>query len=398
MSKKMVLIGLALIIAVSAGFYLHRQKLQKQQASSAFQNEIITVGRRDLSEVVSGDGKVVFSKNGGIYPAYKATVQKILCQAGAKVKKGDLLMVLTSDTLKSSWVDAEHKYQTAKLNLAQAEKELERQKTLFKVQGTTIDELEAAQNNVDLCRVSLSEARSNLELLTETTDEANFVGDDHRTIMIRAPFDGEVAWVEVRVGQTVSAIGSNSSDSSSNNLLLYLVAEGSLEVQATVDETDIDQVKAGQKAKVTLNDLNQTELYGTVTEVGSYGTEDAGVIVFPIKIRLDQVRDVIIRPQMTADVTIQITSKPNALAIPSSAVLNVRGKTMVKKVTGPKAELVEVELGEANASYVEILSGLEEGDRIIANPKAASATRKDANGQSKQGRNMRRGPGLPPPM
>lgn len=398
MSKKMVVIGLAFMIAVSAGFYLYRQNLQKQQASPALQNEIIRVERRDLSEVVSGDGKVAFSKNGGIYPAYKATVQQILCQAGAKVKKGDLLMVLTSDTLKSSWVEAEHKYQTAKLNLAQAEKELERQKILYQVQGTTIDELETAQNNVDLCRVALSEARSNLELLTETTDEANFVGDDHRTIMIRAPFDGEVAWVEVKVGQTVSAIGSNSSDSSSNNLLLYLVAEGSLEVEATVDETDIDRVKAGQKAKVTLNDLNQTELYGTVIEVGSYGTEDAGVIVFPVKIRLDQVRDVIIRPQMTADVTIYITSKPNALAIPSSAVLNVRGKTMVKKVTGPKVELVEVELGQANASYVEVLFGLAEGDRIIANPKATSATKKSANSQSTLRRNLRGGPGLPPRM
>ncbi|NLY75171.1 MAG: efflux RND transporter periplasmic adaptor subunit [Firmicutes bacterium] len=389
MSKKKVVMGLVLVIAVGAGFYLHRQKLQKQQASSALQNEIIRVERRDLSEIVSGDGKVVFSKNGGIYPAYKATVQKILCQAGAKVKKGDLLMVLTSDALKSSWVDAEHKYQTAKLNLARAEKELERQKILYEVQGTTIDELETAQNNVELYRVALSEARSNLELLTETTDEANFVGDDHRTIMIRAPFDGEVAWVEVKVGQTVSAIGSSSSDSSSNNLLLYLVAEGSLEVEATVDETEIDRVKAGQKAKVTLNDLNQTELYGTVTEVGSYGSEDAGVIVFPVKIRLDRVRDVIIRPQMTADVAIYITSKPNALAIPSGAVLKLGGKTMVKKVTGPKIELVEVELGAANASYVEVLSGLEEGDPIIANPKAAPAAKKSVNGQPERGRNIR---------
>lgn len=386
MSKKMVVIGLVLMIAVSAGFYLYRQKLQKQQASSALQNEIVRVERRDLSEIVSGDGAVVFSKNGGIYPAYKATVQKILCQAGAKVKKGDLLMVLTSDALKSSWVEAEHKYQTAKLNLAQAQKELERQKTLYKVQGTTIDELETAQNNVDLYRISLSEAHSNLELLTETTDEANFVGSDHRTIMIRAPFDGEVAWVEVKVGQTVSAIGSNSSDSSSNNLLLYLVAEGSLEVEATVDETDIDQVKAGQKAKVTLNDLNQTELYGTVTEVGSYGTEDAGVIVFPVKIQLDQVRDVIIRPQMTADVAIYITSKPNTLAIPSSAVLKLRGKTMVKKVTGPKAELVEVELGQANASYAEVLSGLAEGDRILVIPKDAQTTPPSSNRRPRPGR------------
>lgn len=398
MSKRMVVIGLVLIIAVVTGFYLYHRKIQKQQASMALRDEIVRVERKDLSETVDGDGDVVFSKNGGIYPAYKATVQKINCQAGDKVKKGDLLMVLTSDTLKSSLVEAEYKYQTAKLNLSKAQKDLERIKTLYQAQGATIDELESAQSSVDLNRVSLNEASSNLELLTQTTDEANFVGSDHRTIMIRAPFDGEVAWVQVKPGQTVSAIGSNSSDSSSNNLLLYLVAEGSLEVEATVDETDIDQVKAGQKAKVILNDVNQTELYGTVSEVGSYGTDDSGVIVFPVRIRLDQVKDVNVRPQMTADVSIYITSKSDVLAIPSGAVLDVRGKTMVKKVNGSNTELIEVELGDTNSSYVEVLSGLQEGDRIMVIQKADTSTQNSSNSRSKQRRNMMGGMGGPPPM
>lgn len=399
MLKKLVIMGLIIMIAVTAGFYLHRRKIEKQKASVVIHNEIFRVERRDLSETVDGDGVVVFSKNGGIYPAYKATVQKINCRAGDKVKKGDLLMVLTSDTLKSSWVEAEHKYQTAKLNLSLAEKELEREKALYQVQGTTIDELENAQNSVALNEVSLREAVSNLELLTQTTDEANFIGSDHRTIMIRAPFDGEVAWVEVKPGQIVSAIGSSSSDSSSNNLLLNLVAEDSLEVEATVDETDIDQVKPGQKGKVILNDSNQTEVYGIVTEVGSYGSDDAGVVVFPVRVRLNKAR-VNVRPQMTADVSIYITSKPDVLAIPSSAIRNVRGKTMVKKVNGSNTELVEVELGEANSSYVEVLSGLVEGDQVIVTDKVTPSTQKSNNSRSQQRVNMVGGPrgmGGPPP-
>ena len=397
MSKKLIVLGLTSIIIMATGFYLYHQKLQKQQASTGIHSETVRVERKDLSETIEGDGTVVFSKNGGIYPAYKATVQKIHCQAGDKVKKGDLLMVLTSDTLKSSLVEAEYKYQTAKLNLSLAQKELERQKKLYQAQGATIDELESAQNSVDLNRVSLNEASSNLELLTQTTDEANFVGSDHRTIMIRAPFDGEVSWVEVKPGQTVSAIGSNSSDSSSNNLLLYLVAEDSLEVQATVDETDIDQVKAGQKAKVILNDANQTELYGIVTEVGSYGSEDSGVIVFPVRIRLEKV-NVTVRPQMTADVSIYITAKPDVLAIPSGAIMNVRGKTMVKKVSGANTELIEIELGDANGSYIEVRSGLDEGDQILVTQKADPATRNNSGSQSKQRGNMMGGPGGPPRM
>lgn len=368
MSKKLVVSGFIIILAVTAGIYLHKRELQKGKDSIAERNQIILVERRDLSETVDGDGVVVFSKNGGIYPAYKATVQKIHCHAGDKVKKGDLLMVLTSDTLQSSWVEAEHRYQMAQLNLSLAEKALERQKKLYEVQGTTLTELESAQNAVAQNRLSLQEAASKLELLTQTTDEANFIGEDHRTIMIRAPFNGEVAWIEAKLGQIVSAIGSSSSDSSSKNLLLYLVAEDSLEVEATVDETDIDLVKMGQKAKVILNDTNQTEIYGVVAEVGSYGSNDSGVIVFPVKIRLDKA-GVTVRPQMTADVSIYITFKPDVISIPKEAVLNIRGKTMVRKVARDGGGLTEVELGVASASYVEVLSGLKEGERISVIPK-----------------------------
>jgi RND family efflux transporter MFP subunit len=394
MHKKLVLIGMALVIIVGSGFYIYSRSRQKKRESLTLQEQIVRVERRDLSETVDGDGIVVFSKNGGIFPAYKATVQKIHCRAGDRVQKGDLLMVLTSDTLKSGWVEAEHRYQTAKLNLEQAQKNLERQNILFQAQGITIDELESAQNSVALNEVALREAASNLELLTQTTDEANFIGDDHRTIMIRAPFNGEVAWVEVKPGQIVSAIGSSSSDSSSN-LLLNLVAEDSLEIEATVDETDIDQVKSGQKAKVILNDAHQTEIYGIVTEVGSYGSDDSGVIVFPVKIRLEKA-GITIRPQMTADVSVFITSKPDVLAIPIGAIIKVNGKTMVKKATEAGNELVEVELGVVNAAYVEVRSGLNEGDLILIAHQEGRSTPSNSGGQPKRRRVIMGGPGRSP--
>jgi len=395
MSKKRLLIIIGLVVlSATTGYWIYHLKIQKAKEAAAALTEIVQVERRDLSETVEGDGEVVFSKNGGIYPAYAATVQKIYCQAGSKVKKGDLLMVLTSDTLKSDWVDTEYDYKKAKINLELARKELERQETLFKAQATTVDDLESAQNTVDLDRAALNQANSKLQLITQTTDKANYIGGDHRTILIRAPFNGEVAWVEVRPGQTVSAIGSNSNDSSSENLLLYLVAENSLEVEATVDETDINQVKPGQTAKVILNDTDQTELTGTVTQVGAYGTDDSGVIVFPVRIRLDGVK-VALRPQMTADISIYITSKRDVLAIPSAATLNIRGKTMVNKVAGKRTELTEVELGVKNATYVEVLAGLAEGDRIMVE-QSATQTQDSQNTRSDKKSQMMGGPGGPP--
>jgi macrolide-specific efflux system membrane fusion protein len=314
------------------------------------------------------------------------------CKAGDRVKKGDLLLVLTSDSLKTKWVEAELTYKKAKLDLSLDQKTLERQKELYKIQGTTIDELENAQNAVDVDKATLSSASETLQMLAQSSDSANYVGSDHRTILIRAPFSGKVAWVEVRPGQTVSAIGSNSSDDSSKNLLLYLVADNSLEVEATVDETDVDHVKPGQNAKVILNDDAQTELTGTVTQVGAYGTDDSGVIVFPVRIRINP-ENVVVRPQMTADVSIYITSNPNTLAVPATAIQDVRGKTMVQKMVGGKPELTEVEVGMKANSYIEIISGLNAGDQVMVMQPKTDTAQKSNNYQR---RNMMGGPGGPP--
>jgi macrolide-specific efflux system membrane fusion protein len=392
MQKKTIIIWTLIIVAaIGIGYWMVERHLQKEKAAAAGSFQIVQVERKDLSETVDGDGDVVFSKNGGIYPAYSATVQKVNCQAGSKVKKGELLMVLTSDTLKTKWVEAEYNYKKAKLDLSLAQKTLERERALYKIQGTTIDQLDSAQNNVDLDKAALSSAASEFEQLTQTPDYANYMGSDHRTILIRAPFDGQIAWVEVKPGQTVSAIGSNSSDASSNNLLLYLVADNSLEIEATVDETEINNVKPGQRAKVVLNDTAQTELSGTVMQVGAYGTSDSGVIVYPVRIRINDGK-IVVRPQMTADVSIYITENPNVLAIPVNAVLDIRGKTMVKKMVGGKPELTEVELGVKNVSYVEVRSGLQDGDQIMVASKETESTTQRSN---KQRRNMM-GPGGPP--
>lgn len=397
MSKKIIIWSLIILAVAGAGWWLVERHIEKEKAAAAGSFQIVRVERRDMSETVDGDGDIVFSQNGGIYPAYAATVQKVNCKAGDRVKKGDLLLVLTSDSLKTKWVEAELAYKKAKLSLSLDQKTLERQEKLFKIQGTTIDELESARNAVDVDKATLSSAAATLELLRQSPDSANFIGSDHRTIMIRAPFDGKVAWVEVRPGQTVSAIGSNSNDDSSKNLLLYLVADNSLEVEATVDETDIGHVKPGQTAKVILNDDAQTEIIGTVTQVGAYGEDDSGVIVFPVRIKINP-GNVIVRPQMTADVSIYITSNPNALVVPAGAILDIRGKTMVRKMVGRKPELTEVAIGMKNSSYVEILSGLTEGDQIMVIQKPMETMTKGTDDNRGRRRMMMGGPGGPPRM
>ncbi|HYH03431.1 MAG TPA: efflux RND transporter periplasmic adaptor subunit, partial [Bacillota bacterium] len=251
------------------------------------------------------------------------------------------------------WMTAENTVRKAEVNLSKAQKDLERVKLLYEAQGATIDDVETARQQVDLYREDLKLAQFSLEQLRKEPDGANFLAADHRKLWIKAPFEGVISKVDAKPGAKVTA----------DTLLLNIAADDSVEIVADVDESQINQVKTGQTASVILNDNDETEMSGTVTAIGKTGTEDAGVIVFPVTIRLPQTSK--INSGMSADVTIYITSRKNVLSIPVNAVVKKRGRDLVNVLRGKTVERVEVELGEVNEAYVEVLSGVQPRDRIL---------------------------------
>ncbi len=355
MSKKMIAgVSLLVLTGLVLGWWWWNTANRNRQAQTNSLAGTVVAERRDLSEKIDATGTVVTAQNGDIHPAYEATVQQINHRAGERVKKGDLLMVLDSSSLKEQWAAAEADVNKAKINLDQAQKELEQLNALFSAQGATVNEVEDARKQAALYQEELKLARFNLDQLREQPDGANQIAADHRKLWIRAPFDGAISWVSVKPGDKVAT----------GTLLLSLVPNGALEVEVSVDESEISRVKPGQKASIVLNDAAETELTGVVTRVGKTGSTESDVVVFPVTIQVDQASDKL-RPGMSADVTVQATETGNVLAIPANAVVERGGRTLVRlwDAAGPK--WVPVELGVRSGSYVEVLSGLNEGDRIL---------------------------------
>jgi RND family efflux transporter MFP subunit len=390
MPKKIVAGLIALVLtAGAAGYGIVRTVNKNRAANLANLYEMVTLEREDLSDTVDTTGTLAFSQNGKLYAAYNATVLQINHKVGDQVKKGDLLMVLDSSTLKASWMEAQNTYQKALYDLQLAEKNLTRDQILYKAQAITVDTLETAQNNVDTYRSDVEYDLFTLEKLKVNADGYSYLSPDHTKLLVKAPFDGVIAWIDVKTGETVKVASSTSSDST---LLLTMAADNSVIVTADVDESEIDKVKPGQKAIVTLNDKAETKLEGTVITVSKIGTTDNDVVVFTVEIKV-ALPPIKVNSGMTADVTIMVKARANRLAIPIKAVVERRGKKMVRVAQGSEVVYIPVALGEQVDTNVEVFSGLNEGDQVLIEKAISSSKSKNFKKGSR-----RKGMGGSPPL
>jgi HlyD family secretion protein len=208
----------------------------------------------------------------------------------------------------------------------------------------------------------------------------------------KAPIDGIIANLPVRVGQYVLA-------SFSTTPLLTIADMSEINVEVQVDETDIARVRAGQKARIRVDALGDQELEGVVSEVGRAALIRGGQALpdltpsgqeakdFKVVIKLINVTPEIrdrLRPGMSATATITTDTRENVIAVPPAALVerdaeevgeaaaSVNGQK--KRIQGVfivqnnRAVFRPVETGIPGEMEIEIVSGLEEGMEVIVGP------------------------------
>jgi len=232
-------------------------------------------------------------------------------------------------------IRAETQVAQAEYNLAKA------QETLAEIEaGSDPKELEVAQARVISAQASLEEAQAALEAAT----------------MI-APFDG-----------TIISVGAEVDDLVSSSIIVVILADLSdLEVQAIVDETDISLVEIGQDVEVTFDAFPGSRFWGQVLEVPLQGRLMQNILTYEVPVSLEGAEDVALKPGMTANLKIVVGRRENALLVPAMAVQQgEEGNVVIVQDTpqGP-GMATRVEVGLSDGMYVEIMSGLIEGDRVV---------------------------------
>ncbi len=221
---------------------------------------------------------------------------------------------------------------------------------------TDIDDAKDSSTTSDLDMRSADLAKSKA---ADALRDAKTALADH---VVRAPFSGLIAKVSGKVGDKAST----------GTAIATIISKNKL-VSITLNEIDAAKVKSGDKAVLTFDALDDLVLEGHVSNVDLVGTVSQGVVSYNVEIAFDQ-NDARVKPGMTVNAEMIASSKSNVLLVPSSAIKTVGGKSFVQVMSEDGKPInKEVMIGDANDFSVEILSGLEEGDQIIARTITASA-------------------------
>ncbi|MFH1226196.1 MAG: efflux RND transporter periplasmic adaptor subunit, partial [bacterium] len=204
---------------------------------------------------------------------------------------------------------------------------------------------------------------------------------------VRAPFDGIIAVSDLGKGETVS----------SGTTVVTLITKQSLATIA-LNEVDVAKVKVGQKVTLTFDAIADLTISGEVAEIDSIGTVSQGVVSYNVKISFDT-QDERIKPGMSISASIITEVKTDVLMAPNAAVKSQNDADYVEMPTDQNLQTSTaissagitlsqptkrqpVEIGIANDTYTEIISGLNEGDLIIKSTTTNSSST-STNGSSK---------------
>lgn len=170
---------------------------------------------------------------------------------------------------------------------------------------------------------------------------------------VRAPFDGVVAKVNVKKGDSVTT---------ATALATVITRQKIAEI--TLNEIDAAKVKAGQKATVAFDAIEGLSVAGEVIEVDAIGTVSQGVVTYGVKIAFDA-GDERVKPGMSVSVSVIVEAKTDILLVPNSAVKSSAAGQYVEILVSGSPQVRAVETGLSNDIMTEITSGLNEGDRVI---------------------------------
>ncbi|MFC1987146.1 efflux RND transporter periplasmic adaptor subunit [Chloroflexota bacterium] len=385
----------------------------------AVTEQSVEVVRDDLAFTVSGSGNIKVSDEMNLSFGIAGKIDKIYVEEGDTVSKHEVLALLETDDLEMAVSEAKVAQTKAQVAVTEAQVAVQTAEyTLEQTEETyTLEDIEVAQSDVDEIRRDLEEAlwtlrkydpgtpgweeqqktvnqtKARLNTAEDTLD-AILYGFDTEEVAIKksqvelasqsleltrqslglaeeslkqaerqlakatitAPFTGVVAKVNVDEKDTVTAA----------TTIVHLIDPSNMELEVEVDEIDVVEVKQGQKAIIEVDSLPALPLEGKVSFISLLPTEEAGVIVYNVKIEFNVPEGIGIRAGMSASADIVLSERSNVLLVPDRAIKqDNQGNTTVEVIVDGQSEERTVITGISDGFQTEIVDGLEEGEVVV---------------------------------
>ncbi len=330
----------------------------------------------------------------GTFETLSGTVQAV---AGTDtISSGNLLVRTVTIAVKNNGSLTTAQAASAIINgvsaLASARFDYQHQQTVTATTSGTVaavcvKEGTAIEANTAIVQLSGTELSRQVQSAADSLLNAQLSMSDTQKQMenytITSPISGTVIQKNVKAGDTVGT------DTTASETLCTIYDLSYLEMTLNVDELEILSIKEGQTVTITADAISDRTFTGVVTSVSAAGTTTGGTTTYPVTIRIDDTGDLL--PGMNATAEIEVSSASNALAVPNGSV--VRGNYVlvtkdspsaanaVQDMTAPDGYVyVKITTGTSDDDYIEVASGLQEGDTIAYDADAAEKQNASGSG------------------
>jgi len=340
--KKTIIVAVVVLIAC-VGAYEYKNKPVVVAVGPTVQVE-----RGDVISMVSATGTISPVNMVDVSSKISGLIEELKIQENDQVTVGQVLVVLDDAHLQTLVAQAQAK-------LSNAAGIYERTRRLADMGAVATQALDTSLSDYNVAQAAYEDAVANLN---ET--------------VIRSPISGQVIGKPTPAGQSVSA------NASSPMVILTVADMSKMQIQTQVDESDIGKIKVGQKVTFTVDAYPTQTFSGVVSNVSQKATVVSNVVYYNVLVDVDAGTN--LKPTMTARVSINIAESKNALFVPLAAVKASNGQQYVMVVQNGKTQNTLVTTGITGDNKIEILSGLSEGDQIVASSAKSQATTTGSRG------------------
>lgn len=426
MVKKIITLLIIAAVLISAWFFIFNRN------NNAVKYKTAKIERGDIRSSISATGTLNAVTTVLVGSQVSGTVKEIYADFNSIVKKNQVIALIDDAPFIAKVKQAQANLESSKAGIENAKAGIENLKALVLSSNADIDKARfavndakrnlvrikglwekelASQKDMDnaqftydsqnaqlkgaealydsrLAQLNVQEAQHKAAIAQAKQTEASLENAelDLKHTRIISPVDGIVVSRNVDVGQTVAA--------SFQTPTLFTIAKDltKMQVNTNVDEADIGQVFLGQEAAFTVDAYPEQTFKGRVSQIRNAPIIVQNVVTYDCIIDVDN-KELKLKPGMTANVSLLVSHKDNALKVPNAAlrfrpkddaVQKTQKNGMSKKVwilkDGSLAQ-ISVKTGISNGSFTELIEGdLKEGDEVVVE----SAGKKSDNGKSSQ--------------
>lgn len=383
---KIYIIVILVLVLSAFGFIYFKNMVEPAVRRSSFTISVAESGV--IEAAVPASGMVTPEYEVTISSPVNAKIEQVLFNAGEKVLAGQSILRLNKESsllafeklneeqhvnrnkiyqlsleLQKSLDELKTQYSIKEMKINSLETALGHEQSLLDIGGSNEENVKQARLTLNVAKLELTQIKNQIENqkammkanLKSLGYEINIrekdikgISDRLKNASISSPRNGVITWVNSKIGTEVNE----------GEELVRIADLSSFKVEASISDTYADEVKAGRTILIR---INKTDLRGSISNVQP--AVENGTVKFSIS--LNNKNSKLLRSNLKVDVFVITSYKERAIRVGNGPAFNGSEEQNVFVLKDDQAVRRKVKVGESNSDYIEILSGIQAGERVI---------------------------------